>query len=180
MDGKITTKYFMDMDGVIARYERDAYDKSKGPLPGIALYEHERSHYFRNCIPDHVAIKLLRDLLKLQFTETWILTTVNPRIPWAADDKRIWLREHVPEFDTGSRLIIAESDKAETVMVQERMSALDRSMILIDDFNGNLNDWADAGGLAIKYLNGVNSPGTFRGPEFDAVGLFMGGCALGT
>lgn len=38
-----------------------------------------------------------------------------------------------------------------------------RYHILIDDFNPNLRNWEAAGGTAVKYINGLNSPESFNG-----------------
>lgn len=40
---------------------------------------------------------------------------------------------------------------------------LNKDLILIDDFNGNLLEWEKAGGVAIKYINGVNSESSWNG-----------------
>ena len=39
--------------------------------------------------------------------------------------------------------------------------------VLIDDYNKNLEDWREHGGLAVKYLNGINSADSFSGPIID-------------
>ena len=161
------TIYFIDMDGVLARYERHAYDPSKGPAPNVALYEHEDSHYFATCEADNNAVSLLKSLLANPDAEVYVLTHVAPHIPWASDDKREWLLQIVPVLDTATQLIIADSDKAETIMVREKLKGLNRNMVLIDDYNKNLNDWRDAGGTAIKYLNGINSSNSWDGLIID-------------
>lgn len=161
------TTYFIDMDGVLAQYERTAFDISKGPVPGLALFEHEDSHYFKTCKPDPVAVALLEDLLNDPNSEVYILTTVPPHTPWVIADKKEWLSQVVPMFDSTTKLIIASSDKVETIMVKEKLHGLNSSMVLIDDFNKNLNDWRDAGGTAIKYLNGINSENSWDGPVIN-------------
>lgn len=170
--------YFFDMDGVLAIYERHAYDPEKGPVKGIALYEHEESHYFKHCLPDPTAIGMLNDLLQKKDAEVFVLTTVAPHTPWAAEDKREWLSQFVPNFDSSSHLIIADCDKAETIIVKQQLKSLNGNMILIDDFNRNLEDWRSAGGMSIKYLNGINSQNSFDGPYIKANECRLGGTLI--
>lgn len=159
------TAVFFDMDGVLARYERHAYEKYDPDLP--PLYEQEDLHYYRTCEPDSAAIALLEYLTGLGIP-CWALTSVKPSIPWARYDKIYWLMKHTRQFDAARRTIIADGDKAQVVKAREKICRLDRGMILLDDFNKNLWDWERAGGTAVKYLNGVNSTGSFDGPHIDA------------
>ena len=63
-DNTVKELYFIDMDGVLARYDYNAYDKNKGRKPGIAIYEDPDLHYFRNLKPDPIAINITKNLLK--------------------------------------------------------------------------------------------------------------------
>lgn len=157
---------FFDMDGVLARYDRDAYDPAKGRITGLPLYMDEHAHYFKHCIPDPLAISLFRSCMQAGIP-SFILTSVRSDLPWARFDKVAWVAGQIPECDTSQQLIIADGDKAQAIMAARRMSSLGPGMLLVDDFNRNLWDWRRAGGTAVKYLNGVNTPGTYGGPEFD-------------
>ena len=84
-------------------------------------------------------------------------------MPWHVSDKVTWLNNCVPEIDTNTQLLIADSDKAETIMVLQQLKTLTKDMILIDDFNPNLKAWRAAGGTAIKYLNGINTKESWDG-----------------
>jgi len=161
-DNTVKELYFIDMDGVLARYDYNAYDKNKGRKPGIAIYEDPDLHYFRNLKPDPIAINITKNLLKKPGAKTYILTTVAPHIPWAIDDKKKWLAEHLPEIKPED-IIFAENDKAEIVKIMKQIPKLTKRMFLIDDYKHNLEDWEIAGGTPIKYLNGINSIGDFKG-----------------
>lgn len=154
---------FFDMDGVLAIYERDAYRIESSP--GKKLYEDERMHYFRTCRPDPVALELFERSYRDGY-RTYALTSVRPDLPWARLDKIWWLARYAPWFDPSTRLIVASGDKAQVAMALMRATKLTRAHVLLDDFNQNLCDWANAGGKAIKYLNGVNTPGTFPGAQY--------------
>lgn len=148
---------FFDMDGVLACYEWAAYTTVVSK--GRKIYEDERLHYFRTCRPDKNALALA-EALHLAGYPVYALTSVKGGIPWARFDKAWWLRRHAPWLDIDTRLIIASGDKAQAAMAQAEIAGLSRETVLFDDFNPNLWDWARAGGTPVKYLNGLNTPGT--------------------
>lgn len=153
---------FIDMDGVLAFYDWGIYLPDKTGQPP---YVQEALHVFRDCRPDPIAISILR-----AFTDagvpTFILTSIRSDLPWIYHDKIFWLGRHAPWFDT-DRLIVTSGDKAQAAIAASRAGCLTKRMLLLDDFNPNLWDWDRAGGFAMKYLNGVNSPGTSGLAEFD-------------
>ena len=163
MDPGLSGARFFDMDGVLAVYERRAY--AERTASGKLLYEDERMHYFRTCEPDRAAMDLFRRFHE-KGVRTYALTTVRPDLPWIRFDKVWWLAKHAPWFDPSTRLIIASGDKAQVAMALLKAAALSPRHVLLDDFNPNLEDWKAAGGTAVKYLNGVNTPGTFDGPQY--------------
>lgn len=154
---------FIDMDGVLARYDWSMY------LPdetGIAPYIQERLHVFRHCVPDPVAISILRAFMDAG-VPSFILTSIRSDLPWIYHDKIDWLGRTIPWFDT-EKLIVTSGDKAQAAVAASRAGYLTRRMLLLDDFNQNLWDWNRAGGYAMKYLNGINTPGTSGLAEFDS------------
>jgi hypothetical protein len=82
-------------------------------------------------------------------------------------DKIFSLDKWVPYIDIDHILISVTSkrDAVEYIMNHELTS----NDVLIDDYNKNLNDWRNAGGTAIKYCNGINSPDSFSGPRISCV-----------
>lgn len=167
MPKKYEKIFFVDMDGVIAKYDRHAYDRPNGPIPGTALFEHEPSHYFAHCDPDPTGIAMLRLLLAIKDAKTYILTSVAAHIPWAIEDKKAWLADHCPEIDTARQFVVTRSDKTEVARAMTLAKQLTELTVLIDDFNPNLLKWRRAGGKAVKYLNGVNSPTSWSGLTID-------------
>ena len=158
--------FFVDMDGVIALYDRFAYDRNNGPEPNIALFEYEPAHYFRSCRPDNDALNILQDLLSIKTAHVFIMTSVAPHIPWAVEDKKIWLRKHCPYIDIDKQVIIARQNKSEMALAKLNSLGIDnlnKLTYLIDDFNPNLFKWGEKGGTAVKYLNGINSPESWPG-----------------
>ena len=154
---------FIDMDGVLARYDWGIY------LPdgtGVPPYMREELHVFRDCRPDPVALSILRAFVDAG-VPSYILTGIRSDLPWVYYDKIYWLESHAPWFDPG-RMIVAPGDKAQAAMAASKAGCITKKMLLLDDFNPNLWDWDRAGGCAVKYLNGVNSPGTSGLTEFDS------------
>ena len=47
--------------------------------------------------------------------------------------------------------------KENTALKHLKQNNLTKDMVLIDDYNRNLNSWINAGGTGVKYLNGENS-----------------------
>lgn len=62
-------------------------------------------------------------------------------------DKKIWLSKHLPLLYESHIIFVRNgADKAQYA----------NGAILIDDYTPNLKKWEQAGGVAIKYLNGKN------------------------
>jgi hypothetical protein len=60
--------------------------------------------------------------------------------------KKSWAKHYFPN----NQLITCFSSKYKEVDAKDS--------ILIDDYNKNLDEWKAAGGIPIKFLNGINSP----------------------
>ena len=95
-------------------------------------------------------------------------------------DKTTWLNTFCDALNVPTpTLIFAYSDKltkpqAAADLLKRHISSED---ILIDDFNGNLRTWRNAGGTAIKWLNGLNDPNSWgeitASPETISDMLYM-------
>ena len=151
-----------DQDGVIAKYERHAY---VGEDP---LFLTPNIHYYRNLEPDQRIIQALQSLYEYGY-QPKILTNLTDRYPvWMEHqaDKREWTRQYLPflNIDTDFYAIHVPKYQAAIQLLKRTLQPTD---ILISDFNNDLSGWTDAGGTAIKYLNGLNSA-----VSFDGVKLF--------
>lgn len=153
---------FFDMDGVLTIYERDAYrapDYKWRQLDG---------HYFRSVKPDQKAIEVFRILSNTANVNTFVLTAVlneGPIMLEQITDKIQWLNDHMPEVDPSKQFIPSVSAKNRTIqaVLFQNKDHLSPSDILIDDYNPNLLDWADAGGTAVKYINQLNHAASYKG-----------------
>lgn len=158
---------YFDMDGVLAKYDWDGY---KLNADGIMKFEEVGSHYFLHVEPDEVAINFFKLCLKNIPDDTYIITSVSSRQDIRFEqiiDKMTWLHSIVPQFDVGSKFIAVSSNKRDFVTGIRGMS-LNRTDILIDDYNPNLYKWLMTGGTAVKYLNGINSAESWKGQTLSA------------
>lgn len=87
-----------------------------------------------------------------------------PENLYACTDKEIWCNKHVPQINSLHRLFVPHiMEKCEYVEVVFGKK-LDKNMILVDDYTKNLKAWVNAGGKAIKWMNGLNgTKGTWKG-----------------
>lgn len=143
--------YYFDMDGVITVYERWAFR-------GGVFLELE-SHYFRTCKPDYKVIEAIRVLNQCNNVNVYILTSVASDVEIRkeqVDDKILWLSDNCPFLDISKQFIPVISGVSKAKYVSSTKD------VLIDDYNTNLLEWKNAGGTAVKYLNGVNSYNSFK------------------
>ena len=154
-----------DQDGVLAAYERDAYnfDDPEGP-------KFLQDGYFRTLKPNIVAINLLEKCIEMCPNDTYIITSI-PNVPNKNKiimDKLFWITSYIPKFNIGTQFI-APTDSKMTFIEWIRGSAITDKDILIDDYNPNLYSWMARGGTAIKYINGINHQETWVGDSLDGV-----------
>lgn len=167
---KITVMY--DMDGVLCLYTaKDFRDKAQTwKKPG----------YFQTLKPDKEIVKLFRALTHIKDRNTKssfvkrvnVLTTILPEKPFNTyqhDDKVKWMDKYVfsklgrkakyyTKFTTHG---LPKPKVAEKILGRK----LTKNDILIDDYNPNLQEFQKAGGTAVKYINGLNSPESWDGPK---------------
>lgn len=149
-----------DMDGVLVKYERDAY---VGDNP-----RYMQDGYYRTCEPDENGIRLIEYCMKMIPLDTFITTSVrSDHRNQMILDKLAWIDKYIPEFDIGTRFIANSFLDKSALFEHLRMASLNRKDILIDDYNPRLFNWDMRGGTAIKYLNGINSPESWHGAVLD-------------
>ena len=146
----MTTKsrLFIDLDGTVARF----YDASPNYLE--EMYE---KGYFRNLQPYEKmteGIKLFMEQHK--DVEVFTLSAkVNGEPPYCEAEKQEWLDEYLPEIDREHRLFTEIGrNKAEYIP-----NGINNTDVLYDDYNKNLIDWENSGGVALKCHNNINMKG---------------------
>lgn len=157
--GRLATLWF-DKDGVLAQYDYSLYESEyEAPAPWLV----RNAHVFRNLDP----YENMCDAVRRMYEETCNMSAnkrrCNVRVLTAVSDGPT-LSEHVidgAEWCTKNvglqkRDFYACAVSKETVPVVLR-SKLDSLDILFDDYMPNLRKWKEAGGTAIKVVNGINS-----------------------
>ena len=143
------TRIFFDMDGVLAEYRQ------------VPEEEYKRRGYFADLAPQPEALQALADLAEDPRYEVHTLSAVYADNPYAVGEKREWLRRNLPEEalrNLKSIFCFCGESKADAVP-----GGIRPTDILVDDYNGNLRDWAEQG-VAIKMLNGINDKnGSWQG-----------------
>lgn len=140
-------KFYFDMDGVLAEWQTN--------IPSFeALYE---KGYFLSLSPMKNIVCLMKDLME-RGCEVYVLTSYLTDSKYAKDEKRLWLKNYIPELPEDRIIYVHYGDhKSDYVDVS-------KDSVLFDDYTVNLMDWMKSGGVAIKVLNGVNnSKGTWKG-----------------
>lgn len=162
------------MDGVLALYERHAYP------PESQLYCTLGKHYYSSVKPDKKMIRVFMALIKIDtlrdFNENvskidkirmHILSSLTNRgdvYLEQMNDKKDWCRRYIDASPTKNyNMHFAGSNKRYIGEALSDNRKLSRKDILIDDYNKNLQEWENAGGTAVKYCNGINSPDTWKG-----------------
>lgn len=133
MDNK--TRFFFDMDGVLAEFNFD--------LPSLdALYEKD---YFLKRPPQQNIVDAARQMIAAG-DEVFILSAVLKDSEYALFEKHDWLDEHLPEANCKHRIF--------TICGEDKISYVPhfnpKTDILVDDFGENCLVWRRAGGTFVK------------------------------
>lgn len=130
-------KKYIDMDGVLARFEQ--------ALNALERFEHEKG-FFTTLEPTTFTIELQKRLNSgLEQADSLYILSASPN-EQADCDKKAWLETHLPSL--AKKVIFVRSGYEKAKFAQGN--------ILIDDYTENLRFWSEHGGLPIKALNGLN------------------------
>lgn len=134
-------RLFIDMDGTLAEWkENESTD---------ILYE---KGYYEKLKPNEFLLQVIKGLVK-KGEDIYILSSFLNDSKYALEEKNNWLDRYLPELSKNKRIFIKYGDN-KALSVPNGVSKFD---YLIDDYTKNLFDWNDAGGVAIKFLNGINN-----------------------
>ncbi len=151
-------RIFIDMDGVLAVFKET--DKIE------TLYEKK---FFLNLKPQKNVVEMVGNLQDNPEYEIFILSAYLTDSKYAKTEKIQWLNQYLPDIDTEHILFCpCGEDKNKYVP-----NGICQSDILLDDYTPNLMDWKNAGGIAIKIMNGINgTKGTWQGAKLNIVGKY--------
>lgn len=140
-------RFFIDMDGVLAKWEDASLEEMTSP------------GFFLSRKVDENVCEMVNQLMQKQETEkieVYILSSYL--LPISKAEKIKWNEQytHIPE----ERQIYVPygENKAEAL---ECIGGINAGDVLVDDFTKNLNEWQ---GIAVKMYNGINGThGTWQG-----------------
>lgn len=154
-------RYYIDMDGTLFKYDITAYT---GDNP---RWLRKNEHYFRDLEPDRKMLEFVDKLYnqcRYSGDELFILTSLPMNSAIFNEhfhDKIVSLHKWCPCIDIEHILISVTSKNDAVEYIRDHTLTADD--ILIDDYMKNIRDWEKAGGTAVKYCNGINSPTSFEG-----------------
>lgn len=141
-------KLFVDLDGTLAEFRRISSDE-----------ELLADGYYFNLRPATEVIRMIQDLAlnNKDDVDVYILSAYLTESRTAYYDKLRWVKKNIPEIDLNHIVLLpCGLNKAE--YIKETLPNVEHfgSFYLLDDYNKNLNEWKEAGGIAIKMVNGIN------------------------
>ena len=147
-------RLFVDMDGTLARFHDEVQYLER-------MYEPD---FFTNLKPFLGAVETVREVMRVHPDwEVYVLSAAIPGDPPGCErQKNAWLEIHLPEIDQAHRLFPPiGADKSEVIP-----GGIQKTDVLLDDYNKNLEDWRTAGGVAVKFVNNINDR-ALKGPRWD-------------
>lgn len=148
----------LDLDGTLAVWRTD--------VPQSAIYVPK---YFLNLPPTSLLSGVRQFIME---------HTVNGKVIWknkeliflilsayleetnALWEKDMWSDTFIPEISKERKIFVPCGGKMKCKAAEEYLGRpLSKNDILIDDYSKNLTEWENEGGLAVKYLNGINGKG---------------------
>lgn len=154
----VRPRLFVDMDGTLAewrsieiKFEKEEDTTLENILKRLddVLYS---KNYYRNLRPYENVVEAVRNVIKQQEIEVFILSCAKPDRNGVSPlkDKNKWLDKYLPEIDAAHRIFVPDGENKRHY-VPGGLKATDA---LLDDYTKNLKLFE---GLGIKLLNPVNS-----------------------
>lgn len=156
----IKTIYF-DMDGVLADFDKAVKNSRAGVTPWLTIKK-----FFADLKPIGNPEKTLNALISLGY-EVKILSKVETRdTEERAKDKIEWIKKHLPSFPL-ENVIIVPNHLQKIAYIQSKIE----ESVLVDDYKGNLIEWQNAGGIAVKFGNKLKNTRPYYQIEKDISNL---------
>ena len=146
-------KIFFDMDGVLAKWDSVGPDVYTAP------------GYFQGRPAEHRIVSAARKLIREGYN---VRIASKYMFEYMKEEKNRWLDLHFAD-DASVECLLSKESRVFIPYDQAKSELVDfRDSILIDDFNQNLFDCQEQGGISIKFLNGINGgSGEWTGYTLD-------------
>lgn len=143
----IMIRLFVDMDGTLARFHDEVSYLER-------MFE---ENFFLNLKPFENAVEAVNRLAeKSELVDVYILSAaIDGEPPYCIAEKNKWIDEHLPNVDSEHRIFT----KVGVPKEQFIEGGIESTDILWDDYNKNLDEWEEAGGIAVKCHNNINHKG---------------------
>lgn len=152
MDNKQKFRIFFDLDGTLATWGKLDYEEQ--------LYE---EGYFKNLKPMEESVKQANYLIE-QGYDVYILSKYLENSKYALNEKKEWVGKYLPKIKKENCIYVKYSENKSDCIPH----GINRNDFLIDDYSPNLFEFCNAGGQAIKILNGINhTKGTWKGERIE-------------
>lgn len=156
-DAEKKQRVFVDMDGTLYAFHDDILD-NEGHVQIEKMYEKDFFLKLKSFERMHEALKLLHENPN---TEIYILSSADKL---NIVDQKIKVIERDFGFIDRDHMLFPKTweNKANAIP-----NSIQKSDILIDDYNVNLEAWEQAGGQAVKFVNNINhnAQGRFGGDK---------------
>lgn len=133
------------MDGTLAEWKNAESFES--------LFE---KGYFRSLKPHMNLINAVKEIIKQNEIDTFILSAYLIESKYALNEKNEWINEFIPEIDKEHRVFVPCGESKRNFI--DSNSGTEH--YLLDDYTLNLNEWTLPGILdkfeGIKFVNGIN------------------------
>ncbi len=141
-------RIFVDMDGTLAKWHNVESEE--------VLLE---KGYYENLEPNKNLANAIKEFIK-NGEDIYILSSFLSNSNFALDEKKKWLEKYLPELSTEKQIFVKYGDSKTSYIP----GGISKNDYLIDDYTKNLIPWKEAGGIGIKFLNGINNTkGTWKG-----------------
>jgi 5'(3')-deoxyribonucleotidase len=140
------TQIFIDMDGVVAKWNTNA-----------SIEDTYKPGYFLHRESEEKVVRLIQLLTENEYRIRILSAAYEEGT--ARADKNKWLLKHA--VSAPAIFVPYGRNKSDYIDRNEKS-------ILIDDFSKNLREWETAGNTGIKFYNGINgTKGTWDGYSID-------------
>ena len=141
---------FFDMDGVLAEYRENCNE-----------IDMQQEGYFATLAPFWNVINAFKKMylsLKDRCVNVYVLTKVYPNtFKYSVNEKVLWKNQYMPFLSDENFIMVDGEVLQKSQAIKQKLGLdIDETCILIDDYNANLFEWQSNGGIAVKYVNGVN------------------------
>lgn len=136
------TNIFVDMDGVLAVYDKDIVNH---------MYT---EGYFANRPAIKPMLEIVRRLADRKDYNIYILTSCIDS-PYCIPEKASWLDKNLPKINVENRIYVPYGT-VKSEFAKMNVDVEDSINVLIDDYTENLDKWTLEGALPIKVMNGIN------------------------